>query len=152
MYVNVGGKESDNCVAPVNRTIVTCSGSYDGDGTAFSSDAAGYISGGGGATHIAMSSGVLSSNKSSILIVAGGGAGSGYYNYDSAGHKGYGGTNGRIVGNNGIINTSSTTISLGETQSTGASFGLGETPPSNDDINSSAGRGGLGIVIIRNAR
>src|SRR5574344_467794 len=88
VYINVGGV---GIACTYGAGSCKSSGGYNGGGYAYSSDQ--YTSGGGGATHIALSTGLLStlsSNVSSIIIVAGGGGGGGYY---STGY-GYGGSGG----------------------------------------------------------
>ena len=75
LYVVIGGAGSGN------RTHAYKAGGYNGGGNAYSdTDRNTYQASGGGATHIATSSGVLSSlanNTKAVLIVAGGGGGGG---------------------------------------------------------------------------
>jgi len=76
--------------------------------------------GGGGATHIALSSGILSSfvdNKNNVLIVSGGGGGAGLWN-------GVAGSAGGITGNNGFSGGKS--YATGGTQNNGYAFGIGQ--------------------------
>ena len=76
IYINVGGQGESNCVS------YRCKGGYNGGGMSgyYTNDGQNYFSGGGGATHVALNSGVLSSLSSHkidnrILIVAGAGGG-----------------------------------------------------------------------------
>ena len=100
LYLNIGG--SGETTSLENTDV---SGGYNGGGTS------GYLSGiyetiwgsGGGATHIALKSGLLASlesSKESILIVSGSGGGSGYY--IAKNKKAFiGGSGGGYIGNNG---------------------------------------------------
>ena len=118
LYINVGGQGPSNVTTSTNGTFVRKDGGYNGGGKAVVSDYYGFVGGGGGASHIATKSGLLStleSSKSSIVIVAGGGGGADYYNYNSAGVKGMGGSGGGITG----------TYSYSGTQTSGAAFGKG---------------------------
>ena len=98
-------------------------GGYNGGGNGYSTDNGSELersSGGGGATHIAMDSGVLSSLSSHatdgrILIVAGGGGGSGTYRRPNGtcGYFGAGGFGGGIAGATGTRLDDSTTSYAG---------------------------------------
>lgn len=92
LYINVGGKGE----IAVNTTI---SGGYNGGGKANTGSSNDIAGSGGGATHIAISSGLLSSlenKKNDIIIVAAGGGGSYYYrDFNSSG-----GNAGGYLGNN----------------------------------------------------
>ena len=125
LYINVGGAG-----AIVNSTNGS-SGGYNGGGNGESTcEGFNYPGGGGGggATHISTISGLLSTlsnNTSNILIVAGGGGGAGLYNggYNQGG--GYAGSGGGFEG--GTATTTNLRTILGGTQTSGYSFGLGET-------------------------
>ena len=137
LFVNVGG--SGKIVSGQNLSV---DGGYNGGGNGYTDNSwTRYAGSGGGATHIALSSGTLSSFDANgngvadaneigdILIVAGGGAGTwhtGVYNggWESRniGHGGgYAGTNGT-----GVTNWN-TTYGLGGTQSSGYAFGQGKS-------------------------
>ena len=133
LYVNVGGKPTDN------------NGGYNGGGGHSNYNSGTVCSSGGGATHIALKSGILSTlgnDVSSILIVAGGGGGLDTY-YDKKGASG-----GGYLGNNS--DTSSYGTAKGATQTTGGapanssatngSFGLGGSQTNSS--NSGGGGGG----------
>ena len=109
-------------------------GGYNGGGNASGSDVNVYSNAGagGGATHIATTSGLLTtleSTKDKILIVAAGGGGaSGWDRYNKVYSDG--GAGGGIVGNNGIIGKNSEssgnyTISTGGTQIAGGNGATG---------------------------
>ena len=92
-------------------------GGYNGGGAALARTnyATQIMCSGGGATHIASTSGLLSSlsnNISNIIIVAAGGGGSGYW---STGYKASGGSGGGYIGCSSI---GGSTISTGGTQTT----------------------------------
>ena len=145
IYINVGDRGKSNCIASTNQTLVTCAGGYNGGGRAKTSDIYGYAGSGGGATHIATTSGLLSTletKKESILIVAGGGGGAYYYNYNSAGSKGYGGSGGGASGTSGYRNTVGSYESTPGMQSSGAGFGIGGEKSSPTGDNHYAGGGG----------
>ena len=114
LYINVGGMGNTTSTSIVE-------GGYNGGGKAgYQSgfENTRYFSSGGGATHIALKSGLLSSlenDKNSILIVSGGGGGS----YYGTGDDNKGGDGGGYIGNNG----EQTTIGWG-------SFGYGGTQTS----------------------
>ena len=125
LYINVGGQGEN------------FTGGYNGGG--FGGEGSGqYGYGGGGATHVAFSSGELkqlSSNLSSVIIVAGGGGGdggSGGENPDSPGgsgggyiaNSGYDGYNRSYSGYNGTGATSSSAGYAVKCGSSGA-FGVG---------------------------
>ena len=81
LYIVVGGQGG-----MANTQNPTVEGGYNGGAKATTADGSGSqgecFGSGGGATHIALETGLLStfeSNQSSLLIVAGGGGGSGYY-------------------------------------------------------------------------
>ena len=97
LYLNVGGQGSSVC-----GTNSTANGGYNGGGKGIAKYATTICSAsGGGATHIATTTGLLSelSNKrDNILIVAGGGGGSGYY---ASNERGDGGSGGGKTGVNG---------------------------------------------------
>ena len=111
-YIHIGGAGS--VVTAGNVT-----GGYNGGGNATVSD---YTAGsGGGATHIAFSSGLLKeleTNRSSVIIVAGGGGGS----YYEGSIYGYGGSGGGYIGGDSsgtVTNRSHKIPSSGGTQTSG---------------------------------
>ncbi len=132
LYINVGGVGQ----ATSYQSQVTVSGGYNGGGRG-SGNSDKSVGSGGGATHIATSSGVLSSlsnNTSSILMVAGGGGGG---SYQAASDYGVGGSGGGSTGGVGSIIGTVFTTGTGGTQ-TGAgttyvsgSFGQGANASSN---------------------
>ena len=115
LYINVGGRGNVS-----NTTVVE--GGYNGGGAGTGGYCNGYRYGasGGGATHIATTSGLLNTlenNKESILIVAGGGGGSSTY-----GARGAGGSGGGYKGSDGIFTLNGHSYSQyasGGTQSSG---------------------------------
>ena len=132
LYINVGGKGTN---ASTNNTEYQ--GGYNGGGSG--KGTSDYkAAGGGGATHIAIRTGLLSSFKTSlqdVLIVAGGGGGASYYD---GSYYGYGGEGGGTIGGSGTVNSNAgtTTVGVGGTQTIGAGFGQG--------VNATAGPGGGG--------
>ena len=136
LYINVGGKGTN---ASTNN--IEYKGGYNGGGSG--KGTSDYkAAGGGGATHIAVKSGLLSSFETSlqdVLIVAGGGGGAGYY---TGNYYGHGGEGGGLQGNSGVImgNTDGVTaVGIGGTQTTGANFGQG----ANNGSNGPGGGGGF---------
>ena len=102
-------------------------GSYNGGGDGFyvaNSGCAsnGFSSSGGGATHIALSSGVLSNlenNITDILIVAGGGGGAHYCNAWNGGFGGHGGGYTGGTSYNNLSDSSTNGYGTGGTQTSG---------------------------------
>lgn len=95
LYINVGGQGKE---CPYGADSCVNNGGYNGGGYATPNHQ--FTSSGGGATHIALQSGLLytlASSEDKVLIVAGGGGGSGYNN----GKKGYGGSGGGYIANSG---------------------------------------------------
>ena len=133
LYINVGGKGED-----AKDQIVGSTGGYNGGGTGGkdSNGSSGYRgnepgAGGGGATHIATTTGLLSSlegKTDTVLMVSGAGAGGAW--------KDAGGSGGGLYGVNG---TYKTLTSKGGSQTTGYAFGQGGTGSANQ-----AGGGGGG--------
>ena len=134
LFINVG--ESGHLCSSTGQDS-----SYNGGGGCNgSSDGYHYARGGGGATHIALSSGTLASFDTNsdgtgsvaeikdIVIVAGGGGGSYYH---GNGIYGSGGSGGGYIGCTGTNNEAARTPATGGTQTTGGigakngSFGLG---------------------------
>ena len=143
LYINIGGKGEDSDLSTTIRN-----GGYNGGGkggTGLGSYNCYSGAGGGGATHIALKSGLLSTlseNVDSILIVAGGGGGALNHNYLSAN----GGTAGGISGGQGIVNRPGYQNYLGGTQSSGYKFGIGQdgTAGTDGDYNQAGSAGGGG--------
>lgn len=118
VYVCVGGKGGGSATG--DTSVV----GYNGGGEANFGGARGN---GGGATHIALVTGLLntlSNNLSDILIVAGGGGGAGFY---GAGDEGDGGSGGGYIGGHGLFNGSTTGDSNSFTGSGGSQSVGGET-------------------------
>ena len=137
LYINVGGKgpkDSDNA------------GGYNGGGRAYPNSAGGSVGSGGGATHIATSTGVLNelqTKRSSVIIVAGGGGGASFWR---GGQWGYGGAGGGFEGvdghtSHGHLKGTGGTQSIGGTGGGDGSFGLGAT--SYYSVGSAGGGGGF---------
>ena len=136
MYINIGGSGIG-----ATTSGVSLNGGYNGGGNVVANTSANHIcASGGGATHIALTSGLLknlSSFTDKILIVAGGGGGArDQANHISATRWGSGGSGGGINGvgaisSYGSTNSFTTVNSLAGTQTSGYSFGLGETITGN---------------------
>ncbi len=112
LYINVGG------------TSNSTTGGYNGGGNGLS-NVYGTGVGGGGATHIATSTGLLStlsSNQNSILIVSGGGGGA--TSYTNGKQYFSGGSGGGMNGVVGSKHQDGTTTAAG-TQTGGGTFGVG---------------------------
>ena len=143
LYISVGG------FGGIVNTITGSVGGYNGGGNG-ESTCGGFPypggGGGGGATHIATKSGLLSTledSKSSILIVSGGGGGAGLYNGGYNQRGGYAGSGGGFEGN--PATTTNLRVINGGTQSSGYSFGQGNTSTScHIDVDSNWGNGGGG--------
>ena len=135
LYINVGGRGND---CRVVSTGTRFSGGYNGGGFGYEASSDVRAAGGGGATHIALKSGLLSqlsNDISDILIVSGGGAGAYIYNGGSFnGHSG----GGYIGGYKG------TSTSYSGTQTTGASFGLATDNDNSYTTNTNHSGGGGG--------
>ena len=150
LYICVGGKGGGSATS--DTTVV----GYNGGGEA---NYGGNRGNGGGATHIALSTGTLDTlenNLSDILIVAGGGGGAGYY---AGSDSGDGGSGGGYIGGHGLFVDSTTGDSnshtgSGGTQSTGGetedysiqsigSFGQGANRDDGDLWGGSGGGGGF---------
>ena len=133
LYIYVGGQGLLGSGKSFSRA-----GGYNGGGSAsvtYSQSL--YAGSGGGATHIAVVSGLLStleSNKNAVIIVAGGGGGSGWY---SSTNYGSGGDGGGYQGKNGTsyLNTN---VGTGGTQD-----GPGFTSSYPDNGKGSFGQGAI---------
>ena len=118
VYVVVGGNGS------IYRKTYVYSGGYNGGGGTHSSDH--YVGTGGGATHIARSTGLLKelvNKKDDVLIVAGGGGGS---YYESSNIRGAGGSGGGYIGGDSsytITSRSYKVVATGGTQYAGGNCG-----------------------------
>ena len=148
LYVYIGGKGGNNCHAPGDKIPTYCSSGYNGGGKGVSSDYYGYVSGGGGATHISTKIGLLSTfekNIESILTVSGGGGGATYYSYNGNTAIGYAGSGGGFIGNTGYRNSSIEPNSSGGTQTSGFNFGLGYSHTYVSDTYTSQPGGGGGL-------
>ena len=114
LFIVVGGSGKKRSCASLGDPVLTANGNgYNGGGDPGTWDNWGdyYVGGGGGATHIATTSGLLkdlSSQTGKIQIVAGGGGGSSFYkvNYNAyhgtggGWHYGWGGSGGGSTGGN----------------------------------------------------
>ncbi len=140
LYTVIGGQGN----ASTSKTATRVNGGYNGGGNAYGATDK-YVTGGGGATHIATATGVLSSlssNQSAVLIVAGGGGGSAY---ESSTAIGTGGAGGGLTGATGDNGGKTYTVGTGGTQTAGGTgitsnsgFGQGGSASSNG----TAGGGG----------
>ena len=125
LYINVGGQGK---MCKLTGGACPGSGGYNGGGYAWSDTSANggqEVSGGGGATHIATSSGLLanlSGNKTAVLITGAGGGGGGEVSRDSPVAQGIGGDGGGAFGVHGFDNTPIGTWNTGRG---GAYCGLG---------------------------
>ena len=143
IYINVGGKGGTNSTA---NSTTGAEGGYNGGGTAKANSGVNHLYGaGGGATHIALSSGLLSTfenNQDDLLIVSGGGGGGRWQANYAAGRYGYGGSGGGYIGVTAYDIASNTSV-YGGTQEgpteggTKGSFGQG-------GVSSAQGAGGGG--------
>jgi len=150
LYINVGGKGTDN-----SSYGNLYNGGYNGGGRNGANPGGKWTGGsGGGATHIATSSGLLStfsSSVSKIIIVAGGGGGGSHaLNGISAYGSGYGGSGGGYIGNTGQSTCSTTNYygGTGGSQTTYGSSGCGTgafgtaAGTNNDECGHGGGGGG----------
>ena len=151
VYIHVGG-QGTNC----SGERCTAAGGYNGGGNSVGNEVCGSeqeLGSGGGATHIATSSGLLSTlenNKNSILIVSGGG---GAGNYCNQWNYAAGGSGGGMNGVNSIDlgapdwNSNGGPAATGGTQISGFAFGRGGTY-NLDSIGGGAGYyGGVNSAI-----
>ena len=114
IYINVGGQG----IGSIDDAAISYAGGYNGGGYA---DNYGdkLVSSGGGATHIALDSGLLntfSTKTNRLIIVAGGGGGSAFQTDND---YGIGGSGGGYIGSNGTSSVSSEYYGSGGTQSSG---------------------------------
>ena len=119
IYINVGGKGGTNSTP---YSSIGAKGGYNGGGTSNGCTSVNHLYGaGGGATHIALSSGLLSTfenNQDDLLIVSGGGGGGRWQaNYEAS--RGKGGSGGGIVGVTGEQLGTNVTYATGGTQTSG---------------------------------
>ena len=146
IFINVGGSGNTS----LGLSTIS-NGGYNGGGSGKSSfnNANSFGSGGGGATHIAIKTGLLSTlenSKTDIIIVSGGGAGIyadlalfPYYSPFKIGHAG------GYIGNKGVAHTYRDDIysmSDGGTQIGGYSFGIGNSYSDNAYSETAGGGGG----------
>ena len=149
LYINVGGQGAGalNIEGCVGSPVGICSGGYNGGGdSAYKTD--GHWGAGGGATHIALKSGLLSTlnnDVDKILIVSGGGGGA-YSSFS-------GGSAGGYVGNDGYLRDGYKQ-SLGGTQSTGGQgtlsglFGMASSFPIGSANSTGGGSGFYGAGSV----
>ncbi len=147
-YVNVGGKGETNST-PGSTT--GANGGYNGGGTSYPNSGVNHLYGaGGGATHIALKSGLLSTlgnNIDQILIVAGGGGGGRWqqnWEGNDLAYYGYGGHGGGVNGGYGT-DKSNPNVTGGGTQSGTLSGGrsIGTFGKGADYTGQGAGGGGF---------
>jgi hypothetical protein len=114
-------------------------GGYNGGGMQVYANN-GVFGTGGGATHMALATGLLSetSVRDDILIVAGGGGGAGWQNA-------VGGVGGGTTGGNGAGSFTSYTIGQGGTQTAGGTVSGTSKVPYGTATAGSAGQGGTGV-------
>lgn len=111
LYIGVGGAGGNREV----KNALINAGGFNGGGNSYGT-ANKYVGSGGGATHIALRSGVLSSLESylsDILIVSGGG---GAGAYESASYNSTGGDGGGYIGNSGTTTNTSYIVGSGGSQ------------------------------------
>ena len=144
LYINIGGSGIGG------NTWIEKSGGYNGGGSAsINSTTGSYNASGGGATHIALKSGLLSTlenDKDNILIVSGGGAGGGNnsnYNYNIVA-----GSGGGYIGGNSSTFTSPSSKKqfqgFGGTQTSGGNRIYNSVTESVDTTNPNFGTFGQG--------
>ena len=124
IYINVGGQGG------ISTTDTVLNGGYNGGGNARSRGTNYSFGSGGGATHIATSSGLLKDlkdNKNSVIMVAAGGGGGGSY-YTNQGNSGTsgGGVYSKSI-TNGNTTTGATKIGPGSGYKGQGGFGYGAT-------------------------
>ena len=145
LYINIGGSGGEKCLTE------SCSpGGYNGGGIGSGNTTYSVAStGGGGATHIALSTGVLSSleNKiKDIIIVSGGGGGTSYQRDSNGTYTGHGGHGGGFKGSNGTSKSNGWNPGYGGTQTSGGASGGGtKVNGENRGDAGSFGQGGNGI-------
>ena len=144
IYIYVGGQGVGATAAGQDLA-----GGYNGGGSVTGNSSVNHINAsGGGATHVALVSGLLNtleSQKDKILIVAGGGGGArwqeNYTEYSNGARTSYGGHGGGNTGSHvtqyGTYSWRETTNGVG-TQTSGYQFGQGQ-----NSIGNSAGGGGF---------
>ena len=132
LYIVVGGQGGNG----IEKVSTLNAGGYNGGGNTYGTTSK-YLGCGGGATHIALSTGLLSTLSGSIdniLIVSGGGGAGGY---ESASYNSTGGDAGGYIGNDGTSTNTSYVVGTGGTQTDGGtglisgSFGQGGNATSN---------------------
>ena len=138
LFITVGGQGN-------NGSLGQIFGGYNGGGDASTKIAYNtyyYMSSGGGATHISITSGELSLlNESELLMVSGGGGGASYDNGDER-HRAAGGNGGGYIGNS-ASNDHGTAIG-GTQQSAGTNGGFGYGGSGAYSISSGGGGGYFG--------
>lgn len=170
-YGGLGGYASVTIVVTEPTTIFIVAGSqptdysggFNGGGHSASYSGKGgtcWGYGGGGATHIALVTGVLSSlenNKNQVLVVAGGGGGAYYYTdasstsyTDEPLSNGYGGYGGGLTGGDGGVaqpGSKDAYPGLGGTQTEGGAIQQGDTGSKYNPTPGSFGQGGNGNTL-----
>lgn len=138
LYIAVGGYGNDACSKEY------CEGGFNGGGRGAGSNNPVYSTGGGGATHISMTTGVLkdfSNNLDNLIIVAGGGGGVSYQTINSLVYAGNGGAGGGYIGMNGTSTQNDFESGKGGSQNSG---GNSTSVIFNGVVRGSAGSFGLG--------
>ena len=157
LFIVVGGQGTKS----TSKMVAAFAGGYNGGGTGYGSKSY-YVSGGGGATHIAKRSGIINSfenDLNNLLIVAAGGGGGAFQ--DSKNY-GKGGSGGGLIGVSatttvkGIISDVPASVggkqdSLGSTGDYYGSFGLGASCNQVKKICSGGGGGYYGGGAGNNA-
>ena len=145
LYINIGGAGGEKCLTE------SCSpGGYNGGGIGSGNTTYSVAStGGGGATHIALKSGLLSTlenNKYEILIVSGGGGGTSYQSDINGPYTGNGGHGGGFKGTNGTNKRTGWNPGYGGSQTSGGTSGGGNLVNGENRGNAGAfGQGGNGL-------
>ena len=163
LFVNVGGAGYDEFSPSHSYPYETVAGGYNGGGAGVGGMSSTEVyriigSSGGGATHIASTSGVLSSlsnQKSKVIIVAGGGGGSLSHRYNNGNNtwRGQGGHGGGFKSTRGISYGRSTSATSATQTEAGCgydsnsgngcgSFGLGQSGIGSTEHNDASGAGG----------
>lgn len=140
LFINVGGMGGANTTP---YSSAGAKGGYNGGGTVYPNSGVNHLYGaGGGATHVALESGLLSAfsnRRDKIVIVAGGGGGGRWQENYNEGAYGYGGHGGGYIGAYGSYKTNANGAS-GGTQTSGFGFGQGQ----NINVNAAGGGGFYG--------
>lgn len=140
LYIVVGGAGNDDLASGSTKT-----GGYNGGGASYAYETRASRSSGGGASHVALRTGLLSELEnytSDILIVAGGGGGaSNFNNIEGRGGAGGGTTGSTGTGSDGTAGTGGSQ-SAGGTGGSSGSFGQGGNRTTQGNYGGAGGGGG----------